>query len=372
MFILLNLIGGLGIFLFGMKLMSDGIHKTAGARFQRLLNKVTGNPFSAIMTGLATTALIQSSSATTVMLVSLVNAQLVNLSQAIGVIMGANIGTTLTAWIVSFFGFKVKITSFALPAIAVSLPLHFSKSERTRDISDILLGFGLLFLGLYEMKEAVAAVKDNAAALQFLTHLTGYGFLSTAIFVVIGTILTVVVQSSSAAMTITITLAFNGWIPFEIAAAIVLGENIGTTVTAYLASLEMNTAAKRAARAHMVFNLVGVTWVLILFRPMLALVDLIVPGSAASTELLPYHLSAFHTLFNVINSAALVWFIPLIEKLVIRFVPEADEEEAMEVVLSQLRQLGREIDKIQLCSPFLKSQVATMQRNKNLNVNCSD
>lgn len=326
MFAVLNVVGGLGIFLLGMKMMSDGIHKTAGARFHRLLERVTGSPLAAIATGVVTTALVQSSSATTVMLVSLVNARLVGLAQAIGVVMGANIGTTLTAWIVSFFGFQVKITAFALPAIAISLPLHFSRRERTRDISGILLGFGLLFLGLYEMKEAVSGVRENAAALQFLSHLTGYGPLSTIMFILVGTLLTIAVQSSSAAMTITITLAYNGWIPFETAAAIVLGENIGTTITAYLASLEMNTNAKRAARAHMVFNLVGVTWMLFVFRPILNLVDLVVPGSALATDALPYHLSAFHTFFNLVNTAALVWFIPLIERLVVRFVPETDEQ----------------------------------------------
>lgn len=322
MLIFLNVLGGLGIFLLGMKMMSDGIHKTAGERFHQLLNAVTGNPLAAIATGLFTTAIIQSSSATTVMLVSLVNAQLVGLSQAIGVIMGANIGTTLTSWIVSFFGFNVKIATFALPAIAVSLPLHFSKRERFRDISSILLGFGLLFLGLYEMKEAVGAVRENAGALEFLRNFTGYGIGSHILFVLIGTFLTIAVQSSSAAMTITLTLAFNGWIPFDIAAAIVLGENVGTTITAFLASLEMNTAAKRAARAHMIFNLLGVFWVLIVFNPFLHLVDLIVPGDSAAAEALPYHLSAFHTIFNVFNTLLLVWFIPVIEKLVIRFVPE--------------------------------------------------
>jgi len=322
---ILNLAGGLGLFLFGMKTMSDGIRKTAGERFHRLLNAVTGTPVSAIVTGLLTTALIQSSSATTVMLVSLVNAQLVGLSQAIGVIMGANIGTTLTSWIVSFFGFSVKISVVALPAIAVSLPLHFSKRDRLRDISAILFGFGLLFLGLYEMKEAVGSVQESAAALQFLRHLTGFGFFSLLLFVIIGTLLTIAVQSSSAAMTITLTLAFNGWIPFDVAAAIVLGENVGTTITAYLASLEMNIAAKRAARAHMVFNLIGVGWVLILFRPLLHLVDLLVPGSSMTAETLPYHLSAFHTLFNLMNTVLLVWFIPIIEKLVVRLVPEPVE-----------------------------------------------
>ena len=325
MFIILNLVGGLGIFLFGMKTMSDGIQKRAGERLHRLLHVVTANPLAAIITGLTVTSLIQSSSATTVMLVSLVNAQLMNLSQAIGVIMGANIGTTLTAWIVSFFGFKIKITSFALPAIALSLPLHFSKRDSLRDFSSILLGFGLLFLGLYEMKESVAVVQENAGALQFLSTISGFGYGSILLFVLIGTIITIVVQSSSAAMTITLTLAFNGWIPFEVAAAIVLGENIGTTITAYLASLEMSTGAKRTARAHMVFNMIGIAWMLVLFYPMLSLVDILVPGVATDPLAMPFHLSAFHSIFNLVNTSVLVWFIPAIEKLVIRLVPEPAE-----------------------------------------------
>ncbi|WP_028974601.1 Na/Pi cotransporter family protein [Spirochaeta cellobiosiphila] len=323
---LLNMVGGLGIFFIGMKIMSDSIQKSAGDGFHKLLNAMTGNPFFAILTGLLTTAVIQSSSATTVMLVSLVNAGLISLKQSIGVIMGANIGTTLTSWIVSFLGFKIKISSFALPAIAFSLPLRFSKRERLKDISGILLGFGLLFLGLEEMKDAVSGIKDNTAAFEFVQHLTGFGFGSTLLFIFIGTLLTIAVQSSSAAMTITLTFAFNGWIPFPIAASIVLGENIGTTITAYLASLEMNVHAKRTARAHLIFNIIGVIWMIILMKPALALVDYLIPGAANDTASMPFHLSAFHSLFNITNSFLLVWFIPQIEKAVTYLIPMEEKE----------------------------------------------
>jgi len=323
---LLNLMGGLGIFFIGMKIMSDSIQKSSGDKFHHLLNVMTGNPFFAIITGLVTTSIIQSSSATTVMLVSLVNAGLVSLQQSIGVVMGANIGTTLTSWIVSFLGFKVKIASFALPAIAFSLPLRFSKKQKLRDISGILLGFGLLFMGLAAMKDAVSGIKNNTEALEFIQHLTGFGFGSTILFIIIGTLLTIAVQSSSAAMTITLTFAFNGWIPFPAAAAIVLGENIGTTITAYLASLEMNYAAKRTARAHLIFNLFGVFWMLFLLNPALALVDYLIPGEATDKASLPFHLSGFHTLFNVTNSLLLVWFIPQIERIVNWLIPQMEEE----------------------------------------------
>ncbi len=328
MIVLLRLIGGLGVFLFGMKHMSDAIRRSAGVGLRRALDRVTGSSLLAIGTGLVTTALIQSSSATTVVLVSLVNARLVNLSQAIGVIMGANIGTTVTSWIVSFFGFQMEIAGFALPAIAISLPLRFSKRERLREVAGILLGFGLLFLGLDAMKSAVSGVRESAAVLRVISGLTGYGPLSTLIFLLLGAALTVAVQSSSAALTITITFAYNGWIPFDIAAAIVLGENIGTTVTAYLASLEMNTAAKRVARAHMVFNVIGVLWALALLRPLLLLVDVLIPGSTTLPGAMPYHISAFHTLFNVLNTLLLAWFIPGIERLVVRFAPDRETDAA--------------------------------------------
>ncbi len=320
----LNLIGGLGVFLIGMRIMSDGIQNRAGNRLKSVLHTMTENRFAGILTGMGVTSIIQSSSATTVILVSLVNAGLVTLKQSIGVIMGANIGTTLTAWIVSIVGFKFKITSVALPAIAVAIPFYFSGRTKRREIADILIGFGLLFLGLSFMKDSVPDIKNNPDVLMFLSTWSDWGYLSILLFVLIGTLLTIVVQSSSAAMTITITMAFKGWISFPVAAAVVLGENIGTTITAFLASLPMNAVAKRTARAHMVFNIIGVLWMLAVFFPFTRLVDRIVPGDAADPATIPIHLSMFHTLFNVLNTCFLVWFITPLAKLVKKLVPNDD------------------------------------------------
>ncbi len=318
----LELVGGLGIFLIGMRWMSDGIQKRAGSRLRSILHTMTENRFAAILTGVGVTALLQSSSGSTVLLVSLVNAGLVTLQQAIGVIMGANTGTTLTAWIVSIVGFQFRITDIALPAIAIALPMYFAKSRRFRETADILIGFGLLFLGLDLMKEAVPDIGANPEALAFLRHWAGFGFWSVLIFIVVGGLLTIVVQSSSAAVTITITMAFRGWIDFPIAAAIVLGENIGTTVTAYLASLPMDTNARRAARAHLLFNVFGVLWMLIVFYPFTNLVDWIMPGSAELAQNIPIHLSLFHTLFNVTNTIVFLPFVALLHRAVVALVPE--------------------------------------------------
>ncbi|MFW5685154.1 MAG: Na/Pi cotransporter family protein [Spirochaetota bacterium] len=323
--LILNLIGGLGIFLVGMRWMSDGIHRRAGNRLRSILHRLTSNRVAGALTGLGVTSLVQSSSATTVLLVSLVNVGLITLRQSIGVVMGANVGTTLTAWIVSLVGFKVSITDFALPAIAIALPFHFSKNQSRREFADILIGFGLLFLGLHLMKESVPDIRSNPEILSFLQYWSGMGYVSVLIFIVVGTVLTVVVQSSSAAMAITITMAFQGWISFPIAAAIVLGENIGTTITAFLASLPMNASAKRTARAHMLFNLFGVAWMLAVFFPFVRLVDLIFPGSASDPLNIPLHLSLFHTLFNVANTFILLPFVDHIALIVERMVPERRE-----------------------------------------------
>ena len=218
---------------------------------------MTTNRFMGVLTGLSATAIVQSSSATTVILVSLVNAGLVNLQQSVGVIMGANIGTTLTAWIVAIFGFKIRITSFALPVIALAIPLYFSRSEKRRDIAEAMIGFGLLFLGLHLMKESVPDIRNNPEVLSFLGNFSSMGYFSIIVFVLVGGLLTVILQSSSAAMAVTLTMAYKGWIDFPVAAAIILGENIGTTITAFLASLPMKSEARRAARAHMFFNLIG-------------------------------------------------------------------------------------------------------------------
>ncbi len=332
----LNLIGGLGVFLVGMRIMSDGIQNRAGHRLKSVLHTMTENRFAGLLTGVGVTSLIQSSSATTVILVSLVNAGLVTLKQSIGVIMGANIGTTLTAWIVSIIGFKFSIANIALPAIAIGLPLYFSARTTRRETANILIGFGLLFLGLGFMKDSVPDIKNNPDVLLFLSEWSNWGFASTLLFVGIGTLLTIVVQSSSAAMTITITMAFKGWIDFPVAAAVILGENIGTTITAFLASLQMNATAKRTARAHMLFNIIGVIWMLALFRPFTGLVDFLVPGDASDPAHIPIHLSMFHTLFNITNSLLLIGFVSPLAKVVEKMVKDDSRTAARGPYLLQL------------------------------------
>lgn len=342
-FQLINVVGGLGVFLLGMRIMSDGVQKRAGDRMRRLLGTITSNPAKGVLTGVCVTSLIQSSSGTTVLLVSLVNAGLVTLEQSVGVIMGANIGTTFTAWIVSLVGFKLKITALALPAIAFALPFYFSKIDHRREWAEILTGFGILFLGLHLMKESVPDIGAHPEALEFLRHVTDYGYGSVLLFIGVGTVLTILVQSSSAAMAITITMAFKGWIDMPIAAALVMGENIGTTITAYLASAQMNANAKRSARAHMIFNLLGVVWMLVLFFPFLRLVDWLAPGDAQSAANIPVHLAVFHSLFNATNTLALVWFVPPLSRLVRRMVPdEAEKRTGLPNELSLVRGAGSE------------------------------
>jgi len=321
---ILEIIGSLGLFLYGMRVMSDGIQKAAGERLHSIMNFMTGNRFSALLTGVAITALIQSSSATTVMVVSFVNAGLLNLGQAIGVIMGANIGTTVTGWIVALIGFKFKISAIALPAIGIGLPLIFIKKLGKQEWGETVTGFGILFLGLNFLKNSVPDIQSNPEILEFLTMFTDSGFWSFLIFVGVGTVLTFVVQSSSAAMAITLTMAHAGWIDYPTAAAIVLGENIGTTLTAYLASVGTNVNAKRASRAHTLFNIAGVFWMAFLFVPFLKLVDFVLPGDSSQDP--ATHLAMFHTLFNLANSLIFIWFIPQMTTIVKKLV-KSDKEE---------------------------------------------
>ena len=320
--VLIKVLGALGVFLYGMKLMSEGLQKAAGQRLKSLLGTLTSNRVSGVLTGFSMTAIVQSSSATTVMVVSFVNAELIGLNQAIGVIMGANIGTTVTGWLVALLGFKVKITSFALPAVALGFGLTFVSGAKPRQIGEMLVGFGLLFLGLDLMKDQVPRISgDDVAWVESLNHI---GVLSTLLFVVVGTGLTVVLQSSSATMALTLTLTAAGSIPYEAAAAMILGENIGTTVTANLAAIGTSVAARRAARAHFVFNVIGVIWAVALMHVMLLpLVDALVPGDpmankASSTA----HLAAFHSTFNIINTLLLLPFVTRIAAFVTRLVPE--------------------------------------------------
>jgi phosphate:Na+ symporter len=392
---LLYVLGALGIFLFGMKVMSEGIQKVAGEGMRRIMATMTQNRFFGLMTGVLVTCLVQSSSATTVMVVSFVNAQLLTLMESIGVIMGANLGTTLTGWIIATVG-KFSLSKIALPIIGVGLPMIFVSKPKVKNLGEVLVGFGLLFFGLSELKEAVPDVKSLLKSKEtadkllvqdvqaLIEQLNSHGFGSVLIFLVIGVFLTLLVQSSSAAMGITIIVAINGWINFEIAAAIVLGENIGTTVTAWLASLGANLNAKRAARAHFIFNVAGVLWMLAAFYPFIAMVDSFMPGSIHQNDItqeelqayvdaqkkraddgdkedkeiyeaaqkaragggdkakgqtekdkkaivdvnIPLHLSLFHTLFNLCNICLLIGFAPHLGRLVEKVVkPEESEEE---------------------------------------------
>lgn len=328
----LMLIGALGLFLYGMKVMSDALQKLAGDKMRVFLSKMTANRFSGVATGVGITTLIQSSSATTVMVVSFVNAGLLNLTGAIAVIMGANIGTTVTAWIISLLGFEFSISDFIFPLIALATPLLFMKKQQS--LGEFIFGFALLFLGLQTLQSEVPdfTQPEYAGVLQFISSMSDYGYLSILMFVVIGTILTVVVQSSSAMMAVTLVMCAQGLIGFEVAAALVLGENIGTTITANMAALMANSTAKKAARAHLVFNLIGVCWILILFHPFLNVIMKLVLSikgvdSLDSSAAIPVALSCFHSFFNILNASVLVWFIPTIERIVNKMVTTDDEEE---------------------------------------------
>lgn len=338
-----TLLGALGMFLYGMNLMSSGLQKAAGDKLRGFLSAMTSNPFKRVMTGVGITALIQSSSATTVMVVSFVNAGLLTLVQAIGVIMGANIGTTITAWMVSLLGFKADISILAVPMMLLGFLFSNSKKNQNRNIGELIVGFALLFLGLSFMKESVPDLKQTPQVLEFVTQWSGYGFWSVLIFLGVGTVLTLILQSSSATMAITLIMLSMGWVPFQMACAMVLGENIGTTITANIAASVGNPSAKRAALSHTIFNVFGVIWALILFKPFLALVGLIIesfglpnptregfsvtdPDGADGTAVL-YGLSMLHTLFNLINTLILVWFTGLIADIVTRLVKEPANKE---------------------------------------------
>ncbi len=340
----LNLLGALGFFIFGMKIMSEGIQKAAGNKLRQILSSMTRNRVLGVFTGFLITLLIQSSSATTVMVVSFANAGLLSLVESIGVIMGANIGTTVTAWLIAFFGFKIKISSFALPIIAIGFPMMFAKRGTIKSFAEVLIGFALLFLGLDALKGAVPDLNQNPEVLSFLATFTDYGIFSTMLFVLVGTIITIIIQSSSAAMALTLTLLYTDVITFEIAAAMVMGENIGTTITANLAAIVANVHAKRAARAHLIFNVVGVVWMTLAFPFFIDLVrwmwipfqeglSATIPDISGSQEEL--QLSLFHTVFNIINTLLMVGFVPMIARIVVKMVPskgDVDEEFHLEYI----------------------------------------
>ncbi len=350
----LSVLGGLAMFLFGMALMSEGLQKSAGDRLRAFMASMTSNAFKRVLTGTTVTALVQSSSATTIMVVSFVNAGLLTLGNAIGVIMGANIGTTLTAWITSL-GFSVNIALFAVPVMGVGFVMHSSKKSTTKNIGQFLMGFAIMYVGLTYMKDCSNAILDGyqTGMMNFFGSINGFGFGSVLLFLLAGAILTIVLQASSATMAITMLLAAAGLIDFKLAVAMVLGENIGTTITANIAASVANTSAKRAARAHTIFNIIGVIWVLCLFGPIVKLICIIMealgflnPVEASSIlaaaanrgeviepammemykNSILYGIAMLHTLFNVTNTCVLIWFVPWIEKAVIWLVKEPEGE----------------------------------------------
>jgi phosphate:Na+ symporter len=303
--VILGIVGSLGLFLYGMKVMSDGIQQAAGSRLQKVLKFMTGNRLAGVLTGFGITAIIQSSSAATVMVISFVNAGLLTLTQAIGVIMGANIGTTVTAWIVSLVGFSLNISSLALPLAGIGFILTVSH-RKTRNLGEVLLGLGLLFLGLDFLTKSMPVL--NERTFDFIGRFSDLGFVSTLLGTGVGVLITLLVHSSSAATAIIITMTFNAVIPFPIAAAMILGANIGTTIDAAMASIGTKPAAKQAALVHILFNVIGSAWALIFFRPLLFLVDLITPGALTGAGITT-HLAMFHTVFNMINTLIFLPFV---------------------------------------------------------------
>lgn len=364
----LRLVGSLGLFLYGMKVMSEGLQKVAGDKMRSILSAMTSNRFAGACTGLLITALIQSSSATTVMVVSFVNAGLLSLVQAVSVIMGANIGTTMTVWIISFFGFAVDISCFAIPLIGLAIPFIFSKNSKRRSIGEFIIGFSFLFMGLAFLKDSVPDIQSSPEVLSFLKEYSDMGYMSVILFFMVGALLTVIVQSSSATVAITLIMCSKGWISFDVAAAMVLGENLGTTITANLAALSGNVPAKRAALAHFVFNMFGVFWMLVVFFPFVHFVnnltqDLMgvapdslekfissqspetmsrISGGAedlTSSEMalraeylrlqttVSYGLALFHTIFNMINVVVMIWFVNVYVRIVTYVIKQKSTED---------------------------------------------
>lgn len=370
----LCLLGSVGLFLYGMKVMSEGLQKAAGDRLRNILSAMTRNRFTGTLTGFAITALIQSSSASTVMVVSFVNAGLMTLAQSMAVIMGANVGTTFTAWVIALFGFKVNISAFVLPMIGIAVPLLFSKKGRTKSMGEFLTGFAFLFMGLNMISDYVPDLQQNPEMFAFLQQYTDLGFLSVLIFLAVGILVTMVIQSSAATFAITLIMCSKGWIDFNLACAIVLGSNIGTTITPILASMSGNVAAKRTAMGHLLFNLLGCAWVLCVFNPFVELnswiTEILGQGnpealagyvdhlqatdidvynnlfntlpsdhelygrvSAAQAQVesmqfsVSFGLSMFHTVFNLVNLSVMIWLTNFYVKVVERLVPSRHKED---------------------------------------------
>jgi phosphate:Na+ symporter len=322
--ILLRMAGGLCMFLFGMKMMSDGIQRSAGDRLKKTLNYMTGTRLAGMLTGFVVTGIVQSSSAVTVMVVSFVNAGLLTLTQSIGVIMGANIGTTVTAWIVSLIGFSLNISSLAIPAVGIGFIMSVVKWKH-KSVGDIIMGFGFLFLGLFFLTQEMHKVSEVIPfdAIGEFSHM-GY----TAILIGAGTglVMTLLIHSSSAVTAIVLTMVFNNIITYEMAAGMILGANIGTTVDAVLASIGAKTAARRAAMVHVLFNVIGTLWALPLIKPLLILVDFITPGHPVGIGATA-HLAMLHTVFNTVNTLLFLPFVNQFAKLVTLIVRETKQDE---------------------------------------------
>ena len=336
---ILQIVGSLAFFIYGMKMMSEGIQRAAGSHLRNILRAMTKNRYLGVMTGFLVTALVQSSSASTVMTVSFVNAGLLSLVESAGIMMGANIGTTVTGWIISILGFKIKLSAYSVPLFAIGLPMLFSNWGKIKYWGEFIIGFAILFMGLSFLKEAVPDIKSNPEVLDFLQGFTNWGIFSSILFVFIGALITIIVQSSSAAMAITLTMCAQGWLPFEIAASMILGENIGTTITAELASMVGNTNAKRSARIHSMFNIIGVTWMVLLLPVLLPylgkfVVNVMGQADPYTADGMPIGLSAFHTAFNLTNVLLMLGFVPLLVRAAIWSVPSSgeDDEEGLKFI----------------------------------------
>lgn len=334
--IIFNFVGALALLLWGMDLLSNGIQKGAGNKLQKLLSVVSGNRFTAVFTGLLVTGIIQSSSATTVMVVSFVNAQILSLTQAIGIIFGANIGTTVTAWIVSFLGFSFSVSAFAIPLIGIGFFLKSLKKSKIKNFSDLFLGFGMLFLGLDLLGDTLSL---NPESVSFINRITDWGFLGIIVGVLIGAVLTGLIHSSSAFTAIILTMAAAGSINWKLSAALVLGSNIGTTIDAVLSSIGASTNAKRAAAVHVGFNICGTIIAIICFNPFLSLVDLIVPGTPESN--ITNHIAMLHTVFNICSTLIFLPFVNQIAMLVSKLIKEpksqVEKEYKLPLIITQNR-----------------------------------
>lgn len=357
---ILQILGALAFFIYGMKVMSEGIQRAAGSTFRDFLRSMTKRRFYGLLTGFVTTATMQSSSATTVMTVSLVNAGLLTLTESAGVLMGANIGTTITAWIASILEFKIRLHLLSLSLFVIGVPLLFRKADKQRYWGEFIIGVALLFMGLNFLTEVVPDIESNPGLLEWLSKFTSWGFFSEILFVFVGLIFTIMVQSSSACMVLILIMALKGWIPFEIGASMVLGSNIGTTITAELASLVGNIYAKRTARIHTIFNIIGVLWILPFLHPLMEFISwgsqtFFMQGDPfTNSSSLPLALSAVHTLFNLLNAIVLIWFIPFLIRLASWTLPARTVENQK----SRLKFISISIKSPELATVELKKETA--------------